>query len=297
MNTPIALVGAMSALIGALIGGTATLLAGRSQWRRESRREAYAQLLTASHEVRWWLEGYQPNASTSSDAVDPIRKFFSAFDVASVIASYSVQVTLSDWATVAGDLPELSQSEAFMTNEAAKQDVLRQWTDRQTDFHTAAKHELGIRGEITYRRRAHLYVVAATISLLLSLLLIYPSYPTTIADRARLTGSVIFWAALFALLIAASNAMQADIASRYRRRSLRFLALGLVLLLVALFTPVYFKSHFEPWMIWIHGPALAGLLLLLAFYWVSRQIEAMRGLRRWSKDRDQRQNLKQQEAE
>ena len=151
---------------------------GRFQWRRESRRDAYAQLLNASHEVRWWLEGYQADASTSNNGLDPIRKFFFAFDVAGVIASYRVQVTLSDWATVAEDLPELSRSAAFMTNEAAKQDVLRQWIDRQVNFHTAAKHELGIKGEVTYNRRAHTLAIVALICLSTSLLLIYPSYPS-----------------------------------------------------------------------------------------------------------------------
>jgi len=128
--------------------------------------------------VRWWLEGYQADASTSNNGLDPIRKFFFAFDVAGVIASYRVQVTLSDWATVAEDLPELSRSAAFMTNEAAKQDVLRQWIDRQVNFHTAAKHELGIKGEVTYNRRAHTLAIVALICLSTSLLLIYPSYPS-----------------------------------------------------------------------------------------------------------------------
>ena len=64
MSASAALVGAAAALLGALIGGTATLLAGRIQWRRESRQKAYAELLTASHEVRWWLEGHQPSASS-----------------------------------------------------------------------------------------------------------------------------------------------------------------------------------------------------------------------------------------
>ncbi len=298
MSLSVALVVAASALLGALVGGTTTLLAGRFQWRRESRREAYAQLLTVSHEVRWWLEGHRPNSSASNDdGVDPIRKFFSTFDAASVIASYSVQVALDDWATVAGDLPELSRSTAFMTNESARRDILRQWIERQTEFHIAAKHELGIRGERTYSRRAFSYATVAIIVLSISTLLLYAPFPSSTADNARTGGRVAFWAALLALSFAILNVMRADTASRKKRLPLRVLGLGFILLLLVLFGPVFLASSFEPWMVWIHVPGLAALLLGMAAYGVSQYIEAFRDQRRSSKDRKQRRSLKQQETE
>jgi hypothetical protein len=296
MNTPIALVGAAAALLGALVGGITTLMAGRFQWRRESRREAYAQLLTVSHEVRWWLEGHQPNTSASNDGVDPIRRFFSTLDAASVIASYSVQVALDDWATVAGDLPELSRSTAFLADETARRAILRQWLERQTEFHVAAKHELGIKGERTYSRRAFSYATVTVTLLSISMLLLYAPFPSSDADNARLMGKGAFGAAVLALFLATGNALRADTASRKKRLPLQVLGPGLALLFLVVIAPVLLVSGFQPWMVWIHVPGLAALLLGLAAYWVSESIEKFRSLRRWIRDKEQRRSLKHQEA-
>jgi len=102
--------------------------------------------------------------------------------------------------------------------------------------------------------------------------------------------------ALVALLFAANNALQADVASRHSQRPLPFLAFGLYALLLAFLTPIYLRTVLSPGWYGPTYPHWAALFLGLGFYWVSRQIEAMRDIRRWSKDREQRRGLKQQGA-
>jgi hypothetical protein len=127
--------------------------------------------------VRWWLKGSHLAASATSETARAIRTFFSTLDAASVIASCFVQSRLDTWRVVADDLPALSQSEIFIADDAARRDVLRQWIEVQDDFHTAAKHELGIKGQIAFLRRAYALAAVATILLLLSVPLLYLSYP------------------------------------------------------------------------------------------------------------------------
>jgi hypothetical protein len=254
MSASVALVGAAAALLGALIGGTATLLAGRIQWRRESRQKAYAELLTASHEVRWWLEGHQPSASTPDQIVEPIRKFFAALDAASVMASYNVQIDLNDWATIAEDLPQLSQAAASMTNEEAGQKLVRQWIEKHQQFHAAAKHELGIKGEVAFSRRAISYAVIAAILLAISALALYPSYPPETIDGARRTGTLALGMGFLALVLAAWNALRADLASRRQSRHLAFLGFGLLLLAMALAASINFNKLES----WTHVSVLVG---------------------------------------
>jgi hypothetical protein len=293
MNASVALVGAAAALLGALIGGTATLLAGRIQWRRESRQKAYAELLTASHEVRWWLEGHQPSASTPDQIVEPIRKFFSALDAASVVASYHVQIALNDWTTTAEDLPQLSQAEASMTDEEARRKLVRQWIEQHQQFHASAKHELGIKGEIAFSRRAISYAVISAILLAISALALYPTYPPEEIDGARRSGTLAFGAAFLALLLATYNALRADIASRRQSRHLAFLGFGLGLLVVALVTLINFDK-LEPW---THVSVLVTLVLCLAVYGVSRLIAAVRSSPGRSKDKEQSARRQHQEAD
>jgi hypothetical protein len=296
VNVPAALVGAAFALIAAMIGGATTLLAGRSQWRRESRREAYAQLLTASHEVRWWLEGSPPDAK-SHESGEAIRKFFAALDAASVIASYPVQINLDTWRVVADDLPELCQSTNFMENEAAKRDVLRQWIEEQRDFHTAAKHELGVRGLVSYRRRAHTYALIAAFSLLISVVFLYLDYAANIANQIMVAGIVYYWIGLLALVLAGLSAIKADIASGNRQKPLAILGIGFVGLFLAFLLPVFFAGAFEPWIAWIHVPGVIVLILGLFAYWIAKQVELVKYLLRWRKDKEHRGKLKQQPTE
>ena len=293
MSASVALVGAAAALLGALIGGTATLLAGRIQWRRESRQKGYAELLTASHEVRWWLEGHQPSASTPDQIVEPIRKFFSALDAASVVASYHVQIALNDWATIAEDLPRLSQSAASMTNEEARQKLVRQWMEQHQEFHAAAKHELGIKGEVAFSRRAILYAVIAAILLAISALALYPSYPPEEIDGARRSGALAFVAAFLALSLAAWNAFRADRASRRQSKHLAFLAFGLILLVSALAVSINFNKLGPR----THVSVIVILIVGLAVYWVSRVIAAIRSSPGRSKDKEQSASPEHQEAD
>jgi hypothetical protein len=284
MNVSVTLVGATAALLGALIGSTTTLLAGRIQWRRESRQETYAALLTASHEVRWWLEDHQPSALPPSQIGDVIRKFFSTLDAASVMASYSVQVALNDWTMVAETLPKLSRAAASMTDEEARQELVHQWMEQHQQFHAAAKHELGIKGEIAFSRRAIASAILAAFLLAISALLLYPSYPKEAIDGARRAGTIVFFMAFLALLFATMNALRADIASRRQSRHFAFLGFGLGLLLFVLLALLNFNPSFEPW---IHVSVLATLLLGLAVYGASRLITAMRSSPGWSKDREE----------
>jgi hypothetical protein len=296
VNVPAALVGAAFALIAAMIGGATTFLAGRSQWRRESRREAYAQLLTASHEVRWWLEGSPPDEK-SHESVEPIRKFFAALYAASIIASYPVQIMLDTWKTIADDLPELSRSKSFMDDETAKRDVAHQWMEQQRDFHTAAKHEFGVKGLVSYRRRAHTYAVVAAFSLLISVLFLYLDYPATIAGRITTAGIFYYWVGLLALLGAGFSAIKTDIASGNRLKPLAFLGIGFAGLFFAFLLSVFFANGFRSWTAWVHVPGVIILILGLFAYWIARQIESVKYLLRWRKDKERRRELKQQQAE
>lgn len=104
-------------LIGVLIGGLIAVLAARGQWRRESRREAYAQLLTAAHEVRWMLatEKDQNADSRPLSAEGPIAPFLAALDAANLLAAYRVQHVLNDWRLAAEGLLGSKDTETPMT--------------------------------------------------------------------------------------------------------------------------------------------------------------------------------------
>ena len=170
---------------------------------------------------------------------------------------------------------------------------MRQWIEQHQQFHAAAKHELGIKGEVAFSRRAISFAVIAAILLAISALALYPSYPPETIDGARRTGTLIFEAAFLALLLATWNALRADIASRRESRHLAFLGSGLGILAGALAVSINFNKLES----WTHVSVLVTLLVGLAVYGISRQIAAIRSAPGWSKDKDQSASPKQQEAD
>lgn len=102
-----ALIGAAAGLIGALIGSLSTFQAGRAQWRREARRQAYAELLSAAHNIANLLEA--SDAETSDEEAAPkaafaaneVFPFLAALDAATLLGSHRAQWVLTQWRTLA----------------------------------------------------------------------------------------------------------------------------------------------------------------------------------------------------
>jgi hypothetical protein len=137
----------LAAIIGALIGGFTTFVAGRMQWRRETRREAYAQVLTTSHEVAWWLRGEESREAQPGEA-DRRLRFLAAIDAASLFASYRVQWVLDDWRPLAEEVARRSSVDSGEVR--FEPELATEWTAHQLQLMKQAKLELGIRGQRQY---------------------------------------------------------------------------------------------------------------------------------------------------
>jgi hypothetical protein len=141
-------IAAAAGLGGALIGGLSAFLAGRVQWRRESRRELYAELLTAAHDVRGFLEGLRRTQRI------PVRaQFLVKLDAASLLASWKVQEVLDHWRPLAVRLHEDQE-----LGIAERREIIELWNTYQNRFQEQAKLELRIRDKLGYRRLAYVFL-------------------------------------------------------------------------------------------------------------------------------------------
>jgi hypothetical protein len=123
MATSDSAVAAAAGLGGALIGGLSTFLASRVQWRRESRKVLYADLLTAAHDVRNSLEG-----TPSAQEANGQARFLTTLDAASLLASWKVQVILNEWRPLAEALG--TEDQALDSDE--HQETVRKWSTCQS---------------------------------------------------------------------------------------------------------------------------------------------------------------------
>jgi hypothetical protein len=235
-------------LIGVLIGGLIAVLAARGQWRRESRREAYAQLLTAAHEVRWMLatEKDQNADSRPLSAEGPIAPFLAALDAANLLAAYRVQHVLNDWRLAAEGLLGSKDTETPMT--------LQRWSLYQDRFQLAAKAELHIRGQQNYSRLTAGLMAGASLFLFMA---VSPLYVSPKTDPLTLgLGFTVFWAGLLCLI--------GGLVMAYRGR-MRRLASALGLIAVDIFVVFsngnadFYRPNSATW----HAVGIGAILFLL----------------------------------
>jgi hypothetical protein len=202
------LISAAAGLAGAIIGGTSTYLANRIQWRRESRRKAYADLIGTAYSVESFIaDGLQKevasNAGSSISKADPRTEFYSGLDSAILLAKWKTQNALHKWRGLSLSL------DSFESLAESDRILLRsRWQDRQNEFYDCAKHELGVQGRYSYRRVLVIYALIAT-----ALMLIYFGLHGTKPNDAWF--NTARWMVAIAAFISLSLALRAS--WRYRQ--------------------------------------------------------------------------------
>ena len=168
MATSANLISAGAGLAGAIIGGVSTYLANRIQWRRESRRTAYAELISSSYNVGNFItaglknfEAKGAGADTSSD--DPRTEFYSRLDSAVLLAKWKTQNTLHKWR----DLYEFLDGFDDLTR-SQRASLREVWQERRSEFYDRARDELGVAGRYSYGRALTTYVFAVILIMLIS---------------------------------------------------------------------------------------------------------------------------------
>jgi hypothetical protein len=162
------LISAGAGLAGAMIGGVSTYLANRIQWRRESRRTAYAALISSSYDVENFImaglknsEAKGVDADTSSD--DPRTEFYSRLDSAVLLAKWKTQNALHKWRDLYVRLDgfdDLTRSQRTSLREV--------WQERRSEFYDRARDELGVAGRYSYGRALTAYIFVVILVILIS---------------------------------------------------------------------------------------------------------------------------------
>jgi hypothetical protein len=199
MRVPDSAVTAAAGLIGAIIGGASTYLASRVQWRRESRRTAYAALISVAYEVESLITAQLKGKETIRMDADPRIDFYSRLDSASLLAKPTTQHALRMWRSLSRYLDRLEE-----LSERERKALLAEWQLQRNRFYEFAKDELGVKGWRSNRRAAVFYYVLAFVSTLawLTALEVYRDYRHPIVRGAAvillatsmITLSLALWA-------------------------------------------------------------------------------------------------------
>jgi hypothetical protein len=187
-------------LIGVLLGGFIAVVTTREQWRRESRRQAYAELMTTAYEVRWALGAEYGHLEDQRQSINrAVAQFLATLDAANLLAAYRVQHVLTDWRAATQALLHSEDSRASITEE--------RWIAYQERFRVAAKAELHIRGPQGYGRLTAGLLAGAFFFLSVGGSHQYLSQGIDTIERT--VGSASFWIGLTLLIFSAIMAYRA----------------------------------------------------------------------------------------
>jgi hypothetical protein len=204
-----ALIGAAAGLVGAVIGSVSTFQAGRAQWRREARRQAYAELLTAAHDLANLLEADAMEASdedTSTESTlsaSTVIPFLAALDAATLLGSYRTQWVLTQWRSLAtSGLRGIPSQMRVPPSLPTAQD----WGTYLIRFLIEAKKELRILSVDQYQRVAVGIGTAAGFGFLLALAPLFgpgfdPTPPIPVDESFKRSGYIALYVALTLLAV------------------------------------------------------------------------------------------------
>lgn len=156
-GTATSLITAAAGLAGALFGGFSTYAANRSQWRRESRRTVYANLISAAYGMESFIrsrrERTKEQGAEKSANSDPRTQFRLQLDTAALVAKANTRGALDTWRGLFDGIPD---------NPAdAPENFLDDWRKIQDVFYDYARNELGAPGRVRDRNIAVRASVAA----------------------------------------------------------------------------------------------------------------------------------------
>lgn len=158
------LITAAAGLVGAGIGGASTYLANRLQWRRESRRTVYANLISAAYGIEPLIASElteaQGRIKNGNGVADPRAEFYLQLDSAALLANWNTQSALQKWRELSLGLGRLNQ----MTHEE-RASFRANWSKRQNEFYECARAELGAQGTFSNRRAMMGYLLIAFVCL------------------------------------------------------------------------------------------------------------------------------------
>jgi uncharacterized membrane protein YwzB len=155
------LITAAAGLVGAGIGGLSTYVANRGQWRRESRRTVYANLIGAAYKMESLIESKLKLAVVTSMDTSPDTdlptQFALQLDSAALLAKGNTQEALDGWRRLYVESDQLAKTSP---------ELLKQVQDCRKLFYEYARDELGAPGMVRSRRRAVWCCIAAVIPFL-----------------------------------------------------------------------------------------------------------------------------------
>lgn len=207
-----ALIGAAAGLIGALIGSVSTFQAGRAQWRREARRQAYAELLTAAHNIANLLEAKTSDEDAASEpalAANDVFPFLAALDAATLLGSHRTQWVLTQWRSVAtssvGHDSSLKHTPSRRRRNSAT--AVEDWGTYLDRFLAEAKKELRIISVNWYQRVAVSISIFAGFGFVLAFPPIFgsavdPNPPIPIDASFKRSGYTAFYISVGLLVLA-----------------------------------------------------------------------------------------------
>jgi hypothetical protein len=195
------LISAAAGLAGAAIGGFSTYAANRGQWRRESRRTAYTDLISTSYQLESVIKSGDETSEGArkeiGDGTDLHMQFSLQLDSATLLAKEGTQAALDEWRTLFRDMPH------NFTGDGGE--YMNKWQVQREEFYDYVKDELGAAGLYHYRDRTILCSIAAVMTLLGYGALSYIANPDT---ALQAVGYALYLASLYLLLYASQTAQK-----------------------------------------------------------------------------------------